>query len=54
MVRSNGKLTPLRNNAAGMMSGLEVILKSLITEYFPKDKQSKGYNVSTDWQVSRS
>ncbi|VVC39027.1 Hypothetical protein CINCED_3A015755, partial [Cinara cedri] len=41
----NGMLIPLRNNAAGMMTGFEVILKSLITEYFPKDKRSKGFNI---------
>lgn len=27
------------------MTGLELIMKSLITEYFPNDKRSKGYNV---------
>lgn len=41
----DGLLIPLRNNAAGKMTGLEVITKSLITEYFPKDRRSKGYNV---------
>lgn len=46
MTGSKGKLIPLRNNAAGRMSGFEVILKGLVTEYFPKDKRSKGYNVS--------
>lgn len=46
MLGSDGNLIPLRNNAAGMMSGFEVILKGLISEYFPRDKRSKGYNVS--------
>ncbi|KAF0762104.1 sodium channel protein Nach-like, partial [Aphis craccivora] len=27
------------------MTGLELIMKSLITEYFPNDKRSKGYNI---------
>lgn len=45
IAKPNGKLIPLKNNVAGKMTGLELIMKSLITEYFPNDKRSKGYNV---------
>lgn len=45
MVGPDDTLIPLRNNAAGKMTGLELILKSLITEYFPVDTRSKGFNV---------
>lgn len=45
ITKPDGSLMPLRNNVAGKMTGLELILKSLITEYFPSDKRSKGYNV---------
>lgn len=38
-------LIPLRNNAAGKMTGLEVFLRNLITEYFPQETRSKGFNV---------
>ncbi|XP_025421820.1 sodium channel protein Nach-like [Sipha flava] len=41
----NDMLIPLRNNAAGKMTGLELILKSLITEYSPVDTRSKGFNI---------
>lgn len=41
----NGQLIPLRNNAAGKMTGLEIITRSLNTEYFPQDIRSKGFNV---------
>jgi len=44
-IEPNGVMVPLRNNAAGKMSGFEVILKSLITEYFPIDQRTKGFNV---------
>lgn len=42
----NGMLIPLKNNAAGKMTGLEVVLRSLVSEYFPRDTRSKGFNVS--------
>ncbi|XP_026816067.1 sodium channel protein Nach-like [Rhopalosiphum maidis] len=45
IAKPNGKLLPLKNNVAGKMTGLELIMKSLITEYFPNDKRSKGYNI---------
>eukprot|EP00102_Acyrthosiphon_pisum_P018863 XP_016656073.1 PREDICTED: uncharacterized protein LOC107882350 [Acyrthosiphon pisum] len=45
IAKPDGGLMPLRNNVAGKMTGLELIMKSLITEYFPEDKRSKGYNV---------
>lgn len=45
IAKPNGKLIPLKNNVAGKMTGLELIMKSLITEYFPNDKRFKGYNV---------
>ncbi|XP_022177700.1 sodium channel protein Nach-like [Myzus persicae] len=45
IAKPNGSLMPLRNNVAGKMTGLELIMKSLITEYFPNDKRSKGYNI---------
>lgn len=45
MAGPNKKLVPLRNNAAGKMSGLEVILKNLNLQYFPIDNRGKGYNV---------
>lgn len=50
MTGLNGGLIPLRNNAAGKMTGLEVILNNLITEYFPIDKQYKGFNVRIHWE----
>lgn len=49
MAGPNGMLIPLRNNAAGKMSGIELILRSLSDEYFPQDKRSKGFNVS--WKL---
>ncbi|XP_016656092.2 pickpocket protein 11-like [Acyrthosiphon pisum] len=45
IAKPDGGLMPLRNNVAGKMTGLELIMKSLITEYFPEDKRSKGYNI---------
>ncbi|XP_027847543.2 sodium channel protein Nach-like [Aphis gossypii] len=45
IAKPNGKLIPLKNNVAGKMTGLELIMKSLITEYFPNDKRFKGYNI---------
>lgn len=44
MTGPNDMLIPLRNNAAGKMTGLEVLLKD-INEYFPNNMQAKGYNV---------
>lgn len=47
VIGPKGKLIPLRNNAAGRITGFEVILRNLINENFPNDKRSKGYyNVS--------
>lgn len=45
MTGPNGMLIPLKNNAAGKMTGVEFILRSLTNEYFPQDKRSKGFNV---------
>jgi hypothetical protein len=49
----NDMLIPLRNNAAGKMTGLELILKSLITEYSPVDTRSKGFNVRALYSAGR-
>lgn len=51
MEEPDGTLTPLRNNAAGKMSGFEVILNTLFHEYFPDDNRDKGYNVRTTFRV---
>lgn len=44
MIGPDDMLIPLRNNAAGKMTGLEVLLRD-INEYFPNNMQAKGYNV---------
>jgi len=45
MAGSDGGFIPLKNNAIGKMSGLEIIMKDMVTEYFPIDKRIKGFNV---------
>ncbi|XP_072156175.1 pickpocket protein 11 [Bemisia tabaci] len=41
----SGTLHALRNNAAGKITGFEVLLKSLDHEYLADDKRVRGYNV---------
>ncbi|KAK7576723.1 hypothetical protein V9T40_013009 [Parthenolecanium corni] len=42
---ADGKLIALRNNAAGKITGFEVILKVLDHEYLPGDRRVRGYNI---------
>lgn len=46
-----GKLIPLRNNAAGKNTGFKVIMHNLSDEFFPEDKRRRGYNVSKHHQL---
>lgn len=54
MTGPNGLLIPLRNNAAGKMTGFEVITRSLITEYFPQDIRTKGFNVHYNTHIIKT
>ncbi|XP_050426692.1 pickpocket protein 11-like [Adelges cooleyi] len=45
LIGSDGELVPLRNNAAGKMSGIELVLRNMEDEHFPKDRKLKGYNI---------
>lgn len=44
MIGPHDTLIPLRNNAAGKMTGLEVLIKD-IDDHFPNNAHAKGYNV---------